>query len=97
MIPIETSVDYAALIALDRRRLIDLLRGLDASSWERPTPCPAWDVLELVIHLIGVDLYGIGWLGEGLRRTNPPDGLDESGFVVWIDELQWSGFGRLVG
>ena len=41
------------LAATEYQRFIDVLRGLDADDWARPTDCPAWDVREMVAHNLG--------------------------------------------
>ena len=78
---------FAALMHLERERLLELLGGLPESEWDRPTPCPGWSVLDLARHLVGDDLGWISWARDGLRGT-PPAGADESGFTRWLDALQ---------
>ncbi len=34
-------------------RLLDLLRSLEPEDWRRPTDCTAWDVRQVVAHLVG--------------------------------------------
>ena len=79
---------YAPLLTLERRRLLDLLRSLDPPAWNRPTPCPGWSVLALVTHLVGDDLGFISWQRDRHHGTSAPEGLDERGFVAWLDGLQ---------
>jgi uncharacterized protein (TIGR03083 family) len=55
---------FVQLVRLERARLLDMLRSLSAEDWQRATPCPGWDVLGLVNHLVGDDLRVIAW-----RRT----------------------------
>lgn len=88
MIPVDPPHDFPGLIAQEQSRLLDLLRGLDAEDWARPTPCPAWDAAGLVAHLVGTDLSLISWLRDGHRGTAPPAALDAGGFAGWLDELQ---------
>jgi hypothetical protein len=45
-------------------------------------------VLGLASHLLGDDLSFIGWQRDDHRGTPVPDGLDEHGFISWLDELQ---------
>lgn len=47
VIPAEPGHDYAALFTVERDRLSELLAGLSAEDWQRPTPCPGWSVLGL--------------------------------------------------
>lgn len=87
-IPPTTSTDYAALFALDDERLLELLRSLEPADWSRPTPCPAWDVHGLALHLLGSSLSVVSWHRDGHRGTPAPAGVDEHGFIAWLDELQ---------
>ena len=41
---------------LERVALLDLLGGLDADDWRRPTECPAYDVKGIATHVLGDDL-----------------------------------------
>lgn len=42
-----------ALAATEYGRIGDLLAGLDADDWTRPTVCGAWDVRALATHVLG--------------------------------------------
>jgi uncharacterized protein (TIGR03084 family) len=49
---------WAALradLAAESRDLEDILAGLDAAGWERPTPAEGWDIRDQVSHLAWVD------------------------------------------
>ena len=87
-IPLDPPRQYPPLLELERERLLELLRGLAASDWQRPTPCPGWNVLGLASHLLGDDLSLVAGLRDQHRGTPPPPGLDEEGFIRWLDELQ---------
>lgn len=87
-IPSEAPFSYAELFRLERSRLLDMLRSLPAEQWQRPSPCPGWDVLDLVNHLVGADLALLAWQRDDHRGTPAPPGLDESSFIEWLDELQ---------
>ena len=39
-----------ALAQVAVARELDLLRALTPEEWDRPTPCPAWTVRQVVIH-----------------------------------------------
>jgi uncharacterized protein (TIGR03083 family) len=43
----------AVLARTENARFADLLGSLQESDWERPTDCPAWDVREIAIHVLG--------------------------------------------
>lgn len=36
---------------------LERVRGLDRDDWDRPTPCTAWSVRELVNHVVGEDRW----------------------------------------
>lgn len=87
-IPSTPPHDYRRLFPLEDERLLALLRPLSPDDWRRPTPCPGWDVHGLALHLVGGALGVISWLRDGHRGSAPPPGVDEQGFIAWIDELQ---------
>ena len=33
--------------------LVDLLSGLSAEDWNKPTACPRWSVKDIATHLLG--------------------------------------------
>jgi uncharacterized protein (TIGR03083 family) len=80
--------EYAPLLTLERARLLNVLDALGIADWSRPTPCPGWSVLALATHLVGDDMSYLAWHRDGHRGTPAPDGLDEHGFIAWLDELQ---------
>ena len=94
--PAESSWDYPGLFALERDRLNELLAGLNAAEWERPSPCPGWSVLGLCCHLVGDDLGLLARHRDEYYGTPGPDGATEAEFVAWLDELQaeWVGAAR---
>ncbi len=88
MIPADPPFEVAPLLRLERARVLELLRGLDEAAWSRPTPCPAWDVHELVLHIVGTDLGTVSWLRDAHRGSSPPPDVDGEGFIAWLDALQ---------
>lgn len=87
MLSAEPPWDYASLFAVERGRLIELLAGLNAADWERPSPCPGWTVLGLCSHLVGDDLGLLARHRDRHFGTPAPAG-SEADFAVWLDELQ---------
>ncbi len=85
--PSEPPRDYAGLFAVERDRLTELLAGLQAADWERPSPCPGWTVLGLCCHLVGDDLGLLARNRDGFLGTRAPAG-SEAEFAAWLDELQ---------
>ena len=87
MLPAEAPWDYAGLFAVERGRLLELLAGLRATDWERPSPCPGWTVLGLCCHLVADDLGQLARNRDGHFGTPGPAG-PEADFAAWLDELQ---------
>src|SRR3954466_82630 len=44
------------MLAPERAVLLELLRGMSADDWDRPTECPAWTVKGIALHILGDDL-----------------------------------------
>jgi uncharacterized protein (TIGR03083 family) len=44
------------MLGPERAALLELLRGLTAGDWERPTECPEWNVKGIALHILGDDL-----------------------------------------
>lgn len=87
--PSTSPVDaIAPLIELERVRLLGLLAYLGEEDWQRPTPCPDWTVLGLACHLLGDDLGLLARRRDHYMGTPSPEGLSESEFIDWLDELQ---------
>jgi len=87
-IPAEPACDYATLFVLERDRLRELLGGLRAEDWQRPSPCPGWTILGLCGHLLGDDLGLLARHRDGHHGTVPPDGATEGEFIAWLDDVQ---------
>jgi uncharacterized protein (TIGR03083 family) len=49
-------IDVVPLLLPERAILVELLEGLRADDWERPTECPAWNVKGIALHIVGDDL-----------------------------------------
>jgi uncharacterized protein (TIGR03083 family) len=45
--------EAAVLAAAENERFVDLVRGLTADSWTKPTDCAAWDVRAMASHVLG--------------------------------------------
>jgi len=79
---------YSELFAIERARLVDLLRNVGGQEWSRPSPCPGWTVLGLCTHLVGDDLSILARHRDDHAGTIPPPGASEPEFIVWLDDLQ---------
>ncbi len=55
------------LAADEYTRFADAVAALDSSDWSRPTDCPAWDVRQLVCHVVGMAEMAAG-IREGNRQ-----------------------------
>jgi uncharacterized protein (TIGR03083 family) len=42
------------LAATEYQRVFELLRGLQAEDWSKPTDCPGWDVRAMAGHMLGM-------------------------------------------
>jgi len=86
--PEEPPGDIPELFGLERSRLVELLATVGESDWHRPSPCPEWTVLGLCAHLAGTDLSLLARHRDHYLGTPSPDGLTETEFIEWLDELQ---------
>ena len=50
------AVDVLDVLTPERAALCDLLEGLAADDWAKPTECPAWTVQGVALHVVGDDL-----------------------------------------
>lgn len=80
--------DFPQLLRIERARLVTMLDALSKEDWSLPTPCPGWDVLALVHHLVGDDLATIAMHRDQHVGTPAPAMSDEAAFVDWLDRLQ---------
>jgi uncharacterized protein (TIGR03083 family) len=86
--PLDPPADTLDLFDGERTLLVDLLDGLEADDWRRPSPCPGWSVLGLASHLVGDDLSLLARLRDGYVGTVAPAGASADEFIAWLDELQ---------
>jgi uncharacterized protein (TIGR03083 family) len=79
--------EVSHLFGLERERLLELLSSLEFADWFRDTPCPGWNVLGLVSHMVNGDLGMLSRHRDHYLGTQPPDGASEAEFIEWLDEL----------
>jgi uncharacterized protein (TIGR03083 family) len=77
--------DLLQALRVERQALLAILDSLDPDDWQRSTPCPAWTVHDLVLHLIGDDLGVLAMLRDGHMTPLPSDAPAE--FAAAIDHL----------
>lgn len=51
--PALSRADSADLALTENARFASLVASLDETDWARPTDCPAWDVREMALHVLG--------------------------------------------
>ncbi len=92
------TVRIAPLFESERESLLGLLDGLSGEDWERPTPCEAWTIHGLCLHLLGNDLRLLARRRDGYLGTPMPTDLDDTGRAFWLDHLQseWVHAGRRI-
>src|SRR3954453_10441023 len=71
--------DVVGRLVPEREALTDLLQGLTADDWNRPTECPAWTVRGVALHLLGDALS----LLARQRDAEVPSLLTESSLPTW--------------
>jgi uncharacterized protein (TIGR03083 family) len=70
------------------RALVDLLRGLPADAWDKPTIAGAWRVRDVVAHILDGTLRRVSFHRDGLTPPAPePTPRTEREFVAFIDDL----------
>lgn len=81
-------VSTVDLFAPLSEKLIDLLRGLGPTDWERPTVAGSWRVRDVAAHLLDTDLRRLSMHRDG-HVAPPPDPSFESyeGLVRYINRL----------
>jgi uncharacterized protein (TIGR03083 family) len=73
-----TPILTAHLLPVVEARLVELLRSLGPSDWERPTIVPAWKVRHVAAHLLDTSLRKISvvrdkYFGTGPKSSSPAD------------------------
>jgi uncharacterized protein (TIGR03083 family) len=81
-------IDVRDRLPILYRELIELLRGLSADDWQRPTVCAGWQVRDVAAHLLDTDLRRLA-LGRDQHRPPPPaTPIDDwPSLVAFLDRL----------
>ncbi len=69
-----TPIDVRPVFAVQRRDLLEFLRGLEDEEWRRPTACDGWNVADLLAHVLGDLLGRVSGLRDRINRTTPRSG-----------------------
>ncbi|MEE3012951.1 MAG: maleylpyruvate isomerase family mycothiol-dependent enzyme [Chloroflexota bacterium] len=84
-----TQQQRVALVKSESRRIQQYLSGLSAEDLARPSACDAWEVRDVVAHLIGgVDLFAAN-ISRGVQGdSTPPDGFPPAGVSSLMARLE---------
>ncbi len=74
------------LAADEYTRFADAVAELDGGDWEAPTQCPAWDVRQLVCHVVGMAEMAAG-IREGSRQRKIAGADAAREKIAFIDAL----------
>lgn len=74
-------VDARPLFPKVRVELLGLLGDLDDEEWKLPTVCEGWNVKDIALHLLGVELGNISRRRDG-TDSGPRQGED---LVAWLN------------
>lgn len=81
-------IDALEAFTRDRAVLLDLVRGLDADEWQRPTAAAPWRIRDVVAHLIGDDLNRLSRTRDAHSGPGPRAGEALAPFVHRIND-EW--------
>lgn len=77
--------DLLQALQVERRSLVAILGALSPDDWERETPCPGWNVHDLVLHLLGDDFVVLSILRDGHAAPLPSE--SHEALAGMIDQL----------
>jgi uncharacterized protein (TIGR03083 family) len=67
------------LAATEYQRMASAVADLSADDWDRPTDCPAWNVHQLVAHVVGMATMASSPIQERRQRKAATARLDREG------------------
>jgi uncharacterized protein (TIGR03083 family) len=88
-------VDVRGLFGPDRQGLLSLLEDLSTEEWSRPTICSGWDVRDVALHILGVDLGNLAGRRDGSWHLEPRAGESVGAFINRINQ-EWVEAGRRI-
>lgn len=74
--------------------LLDLLSGLSAEDWEKPTACSLWSVKGVALHLLGDEVGNLSRRRDGHTLSGNVEGWDDLVNLInewnemWVDATQ---------
>jgi uncharacterized protein (TIGR03083 family) len=88
-------IDVRPVLAEQQAAFIDLLRGLDADEWARPTICPGWTVKDVAAHVLGDHIGRLSIHRDGFHLLHPQDG---EAFPAFLDRIndEWVSAARRI-
>lgn len=79
----ETFTDKIAILRQETERISTYLEGLPAESWTQPSACEAWQVQDVVAHLVGVAEFYADNVSRGLTGDiEAPEGRPPAGLIT---------------
>jgi uncharacterized protein (TIGR03083 family) len=78
------------LAATEYERVADAIAALDPEDWSSPTDCPAWDVRQLVAHVVGMATMVTGFreLGRQTKLAGAEVAAHGGDFIDALTALQ---------
>lgn len=80
----------ADLFAPTLDALIHLLSDLSPEEWDRPTVCAGWNVKDVALHLLAVDISNLSRKRDGFSITPQKPILNQQDLVDFINDLNQS-------
>jgi uncharacterized protein (TIGR03083 family) len=80
-----SEIEVKHLFMPDRRAFVALLDELAPGDWKRPTVCAGWDVRDIALHVLGVDLANIAIRRDGVAYLRPAPREDFGRFIDRIN------------
>jgi uncharacterized protein (TIGR03083 family) len=79
----QTFADKVTVLQSETARITQYLMSLPPKAWSRPSACEAWQVQDVVAHLVGVAEFYADNIARGLQGdTNPPPGRPPAGTIT---------------
>jgi uncharacterized protein (TIGR03083 family) len=69
--------------------LLELLAGLTAEEWGKPTACPGWSAKDVALHLLGVEVGNLSRRRDGHSLDASINGWDELVAVINDWNQRW--------